>query len=261
MAKKKGVSKSKAKDDKYLKEYYENKDVSKTPERKGLRIFLIFLLIIGLFIPISAYVETQVTAEPNVRYAVTKMAKDICEMEADNPSVSCRPKELPKTEFSDGYTYQNMIDDVVNFIYYGGGKGTENLSSQQKAFVGVYRLKNFYENSRYAYFLLVLALIGIVSLVALFYRRKDVLLGSLASTLNITLFLLFFWHALMFIFWVGFIPRVLSTIVRSSGDAMRALFFGADFGFSLSKLHLFVAVGALILFIITIIVRRASSKE
>jgi hypothetical protein len=103
--------------------------------------------------------------------------------------------------------------------------------------------------------------IGLIFLLAMFYG-KGILSGSLMSAANITLFLLFMWHSLNFILWVGYVPRVVSDIARSSGEeAMRSLVFGADFGFSLSKIHLFVAVGALLSYIIILILRKTLNKD
>ncbi|MBU0536727.1 MAG: hypothetical protein KKE20_07200, partial [Nanoarchaeota archaeon] len=201
-----------------------------------------------------------VTSELNVRYSVTNMAKNLCEQETKNPATSCTSKTLPSTEFNEGYTYKDMIDDTVNLVYYGGGRATDHMTNAQKAYVSMWRLKNFHEYSFYLYFVGILFIIGLIALVALFYHKGPVLASSLNSSLNITLFLLFMWHAINFAFWVGYIPQVLSKIARTSGESLRALVFGADFGFSLSKLHLFVAVISLVLFIIIIIVRRARSR-
>ncbi|MBD3313669.1 hypothetical protein GF345_04465 [Candidatus Woesearchaeota archaeon] len=229
-------------------------------DRAGLRIFLVLLIILGLFIPISAYVEMRVASESNVKYAVTNMAMNLCEMETDNPSQNCARSQISDTEFREDYSYGTMIDDVVNLVYYGGGKATDYMASQQKAFVSVWRMKNIHEYSKYMYAAAILAVIGLIFLFVLFYHRGEVLAGSLYSAVNITLFLLFLWHSINFVVWIGYVPRVLSVLAKSSGESLRALVFGADFGFSLAKLHLFVAVLSLIIFIVIIVIRRSRSK-
>ncbi len=230
-----------------------------TGRSNRLRIFLMLLVIAGLFIPISAYVEMNVASERNVREAVTSTAINVCEMEESNPAENCAKPRLSSTMFTEEYTYQDVIDDATNLIYYGGGRATDKLTQAQKNFVSIYRLKNFHGYSYYALFCAILALIGIVSLAAL-YRGRDVLAGTFMTVVNATLFLLFLLHTIIFIIWTGCVPRVMSALARSSGESLKVLVFGADFGFSLAKLHLVTAAVSLVLLIIIIIIRKARNR-
>ncbi|MFO8016178.1 MAG: hypothetical protein R6U32_03675 [Candidatus Woesearchaeota archaeon] len=227
------------------------------PERgNGLRIFLIFLVVIGLFIPASAYVQMDISSEQNVRDAVTSTAVGVCEMEAEEPAEDCARSQLSSTKFTEEYTYQDVINDATNLIYYGGGRVTDQLTKSQKNFVSICRMKNVQEYSFYGLFFIIFAVIGLISLLAL-YRRKELLGRSLLKIVNATLFLLFLFHTIMFIIWTGYVPRVLSTLARSSGESLRAMVFGADFGFAFAKLHLIVAAASLVLLVIIIIIRKA----
>ncbi|MFC1752584.1 hypothetical protein ACFL96_04225 [Thermoproteota archaeon] len=231
-----------------------------SPRRTGLMIFLVFLIVIGLFVSVNAFIETQVTSEANIKYAVTKTAMSYCETEAESPATDCQKKALSKTEFSEDYTYQILIDDVVNFVYYGGGKGAEEISSAQKAYLHTYRLKNFFEYSQYAYLSVILAVIGLLFLIILFIKKPHDLIDYIFTSVNITVFLIFLYNLVFFLLWILYLPHIITVLARSTAEPMELLFFGASFGFSLSKLHMFVAIGTLILFIVLMIIRRTTRK-
>ena len=239
-----------------LKEDDEPEEKEAPARSNGLRIFLIFLVVVGLFISASAYVQMNVSSEQNVRGAVTSTAASICEMEAGEPAEDCARSQLSSTRFTEEYTYQDVINDATNLIYYGGGRVTDKLTQAQKNFVSIYRMKNVQEYSFYGLFFIILAVIGLISLLGL-YRKRDVLSRSLLTIVNATLFILFLFHTIMFILWTGYAPKVVSTLARSSGESLRAMVFGADFGFAFAKMHLIVAASSLVLLVIIIIIRKA----